>query len=917
MALAALIASASPLASQSASDAADDALAADYALESYLEDHALTELLIEQLTTRLRSVPRDGRTEIAERLASLYAQLLDEAEDPAQRAELERRSRDLLDEVPDAASIDLRLHLHRATFARAERLAERWRLRLVDAAQRDEALRVFTTLGPELASLGSRAHRHVEQLERQEQAVDAGELDLIQQRLDDARRQRSMAMYLAGWCAAYRSELTGASEVAVEGLRSFGWLLNASRGQMADIERARGQLMRFEHVARAAIGAGLCESVRGDTERAQSWLDMVENASETPDAVRREVPARRFIVLARAGEWNELAEIVRRRRAHESIAAVGGLPVSEARLLAVLTLEQGARSGQSQDVIRELAEAALTDLVKHGELAHVLDMATRYGTAPIGSEGFIVHHVRGLRSYEQARAAHKSSDGADPEKPTTSTEALQLYGQAIDAMRQAIASIDVDRFPNAHGNTAMLLGLSLYYSAPTEPDPTGAAAERLTQASDWLHQASLLLENPEQAADGLSLAIVVLDEAIALGGAGVTERGELRRERIAEFLTRFPRHERAGALLYRQGTDGALRAEESVAALLRVPEGTPAYDAARRQAARILYDMYRTAPRSERDWAALRYAEVAEPLLAADHRRAMEGDREAAARAAVRARRLLDALLGVLSPDASRIERALDAVLSIVNAGLVEDDSIRAELEYRRAQTLLVRGDVVGAERAIAELRSRIESGAIPDDDANRRFADAAGRLLFRHTVEQWRDGVRRGVSQGETEQLARRVIRSGVRVLHELEQVAAPDEQIRTVRASVAEAALRLYELTSDIDSRGLAMRHYRLLLEVDPNNRVFLRRAAELAEDVGDLEVALDCWRSLSAGFQTGSIDWFEARYRLISVLSRVDPARAREVLTQHIALHPDSGPAPWGDRIDALARRLNVGTGGDGAR
>ena len=99
-----------------------------------------------------------------------------------------------------------------------------------------------------------------------------------------------------------------------------------------------------------------------------------------------------------------------------------------------------------------------------------------------------------------------------------------------------------------------------------------------------------------------------------------------------------------------------------------------------------------------------------------------------------------------------------------------------------------------------------------------------------------------------------------------------------------------------------------YERLLKARPNNAAFLRATAVLSGELDKPEQALRCWRILVTGLTAESDAWYEAKFNLINVLARTDPARAREVLDQHIRLHPDYGPEPWGARLRSLDRRLD---------
>jgi len=869
------------------------------AVESYLESRGLTELRAQLLWDRLHGAPSGERVVLAERLAEALATLLEQADSADARALLERRSRELLELVPQADSFDLRLSLHRASYARAERLAERWRLRLVDRAERTEALRVFESLARELTALGSRAHRRVEELERQEESALELDLTLISERLADARQHRSLAFYLAGWAQTYIAELTDDAEAALQASRSFGWLLNANPGAPAELERFPERFLEYEHVARGAVGASVTAAVRGRIEDALAWLDRVEKSDDTPDELRAELLARRMTILARANRWGELDAVVRARREGDSADGTPApLTIGEARLLAVLAFEAKPVDASQEVSVQRLAEAALTDLVAQGELPQVLDLASSYGAAPLGGDGFIVQHVRGLRAYEGARKDHRESED-EPEEPTADPAVTQQYLQAASALEAAMESSDADRFPGARGATAMLLGLSLYYASGANE---AVANRRLGEAAERLQEASLLIEEPDRAADALTMAIRSLELVLERAGEGQSQAVRRREELVAMFLTRFPDHPRAGAMLLKQAGEESNDAAAVVATLLRVPDSSPAYETARRRAARVLYDLYRAAPRPDRDWAALRYVDVAEPLLEIDRRLASEGGADAAERVLVRARRILDALLSVDAVDASRAELALDAALALEHGGFTLQPDVVSELDYRRAQIALAQEDFEKARGIVQTLRDRSGYGG------ETRWASAAERLFLADASRRWRDAKRVGASDEDIITLAADVVRYGSRLLYgSLEDAERAADIELTIAAIVGEAAADLWRIEKNEEALALAQRMHGRVLEKHPFDHEALRRLAMLSEDAGDLETAVASWRRLSAGLAASSSEWWEARVRLIEALAKIDAERAREALRQHVVLHPSWGPAPWGERLRGLARRI----------
>ena len=171
-------------------------------VEDYLLELGLQSLLADHLERRLDSAKGvDERISLAERLGSVYVELLERTDDPDARAQLEARSRELLQSVPEADSFELRINLLKALYQRAERLMELARLRLVTEEERAEAESTLRTLRPAFEQIASKVHRRAELLESREENGDES-LELTRQ-LGKARQLRSLAFYYAGWTSYY------------------------------------------------------------------------------------------------------------------------------------------------------------------------------------------------------------------------------------------------------------------------------------------------------------------------------------------------------------------------------------------------------------------------------------------------------------------------------------------------------------------------------------------------------------------------------------------------------------------------------------------------------------------------------------------------------------------------------------------
>ncbi len=867
-------------------------------IEQYLADHDLTELLAVHLLERLRIVDGDARVKLADRLGSIYVQLLDKATTPEARHEWENRSQELLKAVPEADSSELRLNLAKARYLRAEDIAERHRLRLATAEERLEAEGVLRTVYATFQDIGNKINRRVDVLERAEANGRDEDAPTVRAKLAEARRLRSLAMYYAGWSQYYSTLLAGRGGVD-DALTHFGWLLNASGGRQANVERVPASLLRYDHVARAALGCALCESLRNHDGAAVLWLDAVEGAEGLSPAVRKQLFSRRIVVYAQARRWADLEYLIKHRREPEKDKPAQPLETGEARLLAVLTLEtldDKTLSKSGRDLVQSLADLAITDLIARGEVRHVQDLVTRYGSADLGGDGFIVQYVRGLQTYDRARAAH-TAEGGNSEDPAKSAPVQNLYTQARDSFKAAVGAADAARFPDERANAGLLWGLSSFYANDLE-----LAADQFERTFQTEAAEGSAAPAAKHSEDALWLAIVALDKAVEGGKPSLKDR--LSRL-TALFLKTFPKSERSAKLLLRQASVDLLSEDKAVAVLLGVDAKSPLYESARRQAASLLYNMYRRARGGDKDFAALRFAEVSEELLRIDGRKLTQGTdaekAEAATQLIVRVRQELDAVLGMTAPDLDRAQTAFQQLDSLVAEAGLDLRKVEDELTYRRLQVALARGK----PEEITSLLDRLHA-------LGGRYSDAADRLLYKRALTAL------GTSNPPATAAAE-VVRHGQRVMDQFgrDAKALSDPAVYALHNAVADAAARVWRGAHDEAMRDLALTIDKNLMTVGNPPIAVLRRFAELAESVNDRQGALDAWRLLVAGLNPTAPDWFEARYNSLRLLLAIDPDAARTVMDQYRVLHEDFGPEPWGPRLKELDGQIPVKRPDPGAK
>ncbi|MEM8835486.1 MAG: hypothetical protein AAGD00_06675 [Planctomycetota bacterium] len=866
---------------------------ADEEVAAFLERHGLLEALAHHLESELRLTPKQEREELAVRIGDVYTRLLERGGTPERVREWESSAKRILGELPEADTIALRLSLARAEFVRAESLAERWRIRDLGDDQLEPLVESLSRVQEELQRLATLSHDQVRRYERLEESGGRGDSRLLSDRLADTRRSRSLANYFRAWSLYYLAELRpdGASARAGEAMVCFGWLLNAEPGRAPTVERLPEQLLRYEHVARAAIGMGLCEAIRGRSEESLAWFEAVDAAPDLAPALVDQLPERRLTALAHLGKWHESLDLVRQIR-----TGIDGndapMRTALARSLAVRACETPPRAGASSTILA-LRRLAVADLIARGEVGHVLALAKTFPeqVRALGTQGFLHHYLAALPEYDAARTVHARA--GNPDDPTADPGVRDRYRLALDRFDAALGAPDAADFATAIPGLELLAAFSMFYSSQS--------SEQFTAAAERFQLASAGQPDPDRASGALWMALRAYESAAAFapGDEAVSRALEAI---TAEFLDRFPDHDRAAAIVVRRATrDGAPRSE-AIADLLLVPASSEVYPLARRYAERLLYEDFLAAPASDRAWRASRHLDVAEELLQLDRAEAYAGIEDVAARTLDIARRMLSTSLDVATPDPGRAARVLDTARAVLASNPRDDAALREELAYRHGQVLLASNRLEEAEAAFAQLSERSE-----------RFRAASDRQLYEHSARVWR-------GDPSSVRFAERTARIGWRVIRRLapiesiaqDTVLEPD--IAFLYATVAEASRALWDATADPEARDDAVRLFRVLREADPNNLTVLESSARLAESTGDLDLAIECYRRLLAGLPRDEPTRFEALFRLTSVLSETDPARALEVLSQHRVLTPDIGPEPWRTRLLELEGQIrsSVGSG-----
>lgn len=859
---------------------------AEEQVDAWLLDNRLDAALAIVLEQRLAGADDAGRRDIAQRLASLYARMLERAEGGVGVEEMERRAAEILRELGDRDALDLRLAVARASYLRAETIAERARVGLVPETDAETARRAFAELAPRLEVISMAATDRVRALEEQEEQLTDSQ-GLIRVALTEARRVRLQASFLAGWASVYLAELDPSvrAEAAERAMVRFGVLLNAEPRRPADPARVRTVMLEDEPVGRSVIGCAMVNNLIDQRAAADRWTDLLLTAPQLPESVRAAVPSWRIVILARRQDWSGVQAVVDRIEQERKTSGREPLTVSEARLITALSL------GSDQPGARRLVERGVVALVALGEIGQLVDLAGRL--MPVfeaRQDPFLTGLLRGLRDLNLAdqRAGYGADSGAEPViDETTGT----LYRNAERALDTAVRSAPDSAPVLTRGIASLARAIAAERPARGAPD--------LLRAAELYEEASRTLEpaDRDRAAEAQRLAIGAIERAADSDPAD--PRVLSARERaVGVFLKRFADHPSAGPFAIRAAVAPGVPRRRSIASLEQIPPASPVYRDARRELARLLYLEYRAAPPGRRSAAAGAFLAVADELLALDAQDDARGTVAAPERAAANARMILDCALSAEGASAATAQRAFDLLSSLVSRRAVSGEGFEAEYRFRVVQIALLRGESQRAEEAAEALR-----------DIDPVAFGQAERLLFDDAAARWRDSGAAQDSASDARALAERVVRLGRDVLRRMEQRGGSegDPSRLAAQATTADAAAALWFDSGDEGARDFAALLYRAALRTAPDSRPVLQSAWRVLLDAGDRDGALDCLRRLQSGLEPGTQPWFDARGEYIILLAQADPFRARELLRQHAALYPDLAPGDIGQRLAALRERL----------
>jgi len=829
---------------------------------AFLEQRGLDRLLAVHLETQLESVGGDAREAFVLQLVNIYARLLESTDDPAMLRNLQERSRRLLASASAGVGQELRLALLRGSYRGAEKIAESHRLRQSTDRDVERAIETLAEVIPKLNRLRNQINSRVNQAERRLMRTGGDDARALADEAEAIQRLHTQCTFVTAWALYYQSWLNDRPENARVAEAMFADLLSAESARPRPDEISV-DFRALEAMARSILGMALCKSITSSSAVAMSWIELLEHPM-TYEPIREQTPIWKLVILFEHGEYLAAGRLL------DSFGADGEpVPLSWIRLAAVHALEAEHGSRAAAD----LARVAMTTLAARGELRAVLDLAGRYGVESLGTSGFAFRYVRGVQSYQAARMRH------DGEQPIADEAILAVYRQAVAEFETALNERDAAKYPEAAASCRWLIGWCRFFEG------------RFLDARASFEHAAERLGN-EQASEALWMAVVSLDYALKSDrGNQETLRAEMA-DLIDDVLARYPLSRYTAKLRLRRAMQREPSAEV-VEELLAIGSGSDVYVAARRRAAQILYQLFRTTAGEGRLAYGNEYLGVALPLLT----RPDKGDARAADVYVARSRRVLEVALtdGIVRLTAAG--RVLGDLDGLMRDGTLDLAPWHDELSCRRVQERLLADDAPVAA-VMADTLWESSGGSV--------WSRLAERALFRYGLARWKSMDPAAETAGVYLQL---VVDHGLRVLEEFKDRPDALSQTRILawHAAVAEAMLQVWQRAGDPGRGALALALYERLLTVAPRDARFLHATATLAQALSNNQLALSCWRTLAAGTPPQTDRWYEARFHQISLLADIDPARARAVMDQHRQLNPDYGPDPWGVRLRQLDLRL----------
>lgn len=831
-------------------------------LERYLRQLGLTDLRAIQLERMIeRSESSGRRLEWAQQLGDLYAEQLTRNLDQLDRyADLQRRIKRLLDQVPEAKTPALEVMLLQAEYQRAETLVNQGQAAADSSDSFGQAEEILRRITPILETRDRELWQRMERLQQQlDDEPDAQRLEEGEAELQRLQVIAGRAAYFAGWSSYYQGLLIPAERT--QRFRAGREIFRRLLGMAKDVEYreldAEWLGLNSTWRARALIGLGLCEAGLNDVPASRNCFALLDSP-EVPATIRDQSSYWYFQGLIGGGHRQEALQYARQQIGELS----GGASQGKVSFCAAV-LRAGVRTeGEPTARDREFVNLGTQGLSKLGQANLLREMILRHGITADEARDFFSLWLRGQQYREQAD--QEADSKAQQEK----------YREAVEVLAAALQA------PEARGNVA--------------------AAERCRVELAWCHfqlgQFAEAARYYQQAAAGLRgksdsaavdagwMAFLAHQKRVSQGEDQVVTS---LAESLAWLKNEFPRHEltkRAEFLLMREQAN--LRSpEDQLSALRDIPADHPNYPSAQLEICRQLQQAWREAEGDSQRKAGEEFVQALDRLL----------DREASrfdetARVTLLLMRV-EFALAQQPPDTRAAARHLQAVEPLLSGRDGAKREVRAEFHYRSLELARVAEDEEGLRR---------HGDWFVEQGTGTRFELPGLVAVARHVDRSW--------ERASAEQ-RRRVAERGLLVYQRLTERLGDDPETLTGNRNAQVAGSKVAFYAEQLEQFDVAQQALARLLDAFPNDKGYLRRAGLIAVRSQQFERSLTHWRTLLAGLSPGTDSWYEAKYYQLVSLREVDPSAAERVFRQFRLLDPELGSPSWREQFSELERKFGL--------
>lgn len=584
-------------------------LKADDAVANWLSQMGCNDLLALYLENQLKEGTTESKVKAAENLASLYAFMLSQS-DGEKDSELLQRSNALLESIPQANTVDLRLQLLRASYLASELTFEKYRLRLIDLAEAESQSLILEETARKLETLRSSLQRKAKN-SKNFTTKDSNRLGL--------------ATSLSAWAKYYQAWFKEDKALANEAADIFATLLE---GDSASLQEVSLDLRKEEFGARALLGITLCKNLNNIAGEQYTWLEELMH-EDTCAGIKQQLPMWIIMMQIDSEDWPNIKE--------QLTNPLNILEPHTLRLVAVRGIEQATDSST------EVASIAISQLIAESELGVLSQLISKYGNEIVANNPFVSKYLSGELKYSEAKKALNS------DTPSDSPEHIEAFKDAEEHLLAAVNAVNAHDYPSVRDDCIYLVGLSQFFSnSYMDAATTFFNLGKRTTSEKALWMAIVSLEQKQHLSP---LSVILKNDAVTL------------------YTTLWPNSQKTTKLKLQYPSDFADKS--TIEELLAIQPSDANYANARRKVSRLLYKQWGEAKPTERSSIGNTYVGVALPIILEDANASSEETKQ---NALVRCLRLLEVALHRDVKRHAATQQAFDTIELLSKKGVSNSD---------------------------------------------------------------------------------------------------------------------------------------------------------------------------------------------------------------------------------------------------